>query len=53
MPDFLPLTFTLESRSHKMLPEFPLDHVTYAPVSCEVATSNSLGRGALARKYSI
>ena len=34
-----------------MLPEFPLNYVTYAPASCEVATSNGLGRDVFTRKY--
>ena len=30
----------LRSRSHEMLPEYPLHHLTYAPAKFEVATSN-------------
>ena len=47
------LTLTLGSRTHKMLPEYPLHHVTYAPTKFEVAKSNSLVGDALTRKYII
>ena len=40
---FLPLTFTLVSRSHKNDPQYPVHHDTYAPAKFEVATPNCLG----------
>ena len=33
--------------------QYPLHHVTYAPVKFEVAMSNSLGGGTFTRKYII
>ena len=47
------LTLTLGSMSHKMLPEYPLRHVTYALAKFEVATSNGLGGHAFTSKYII
>ena len=48
------MTFTLGSRSHKMLPStlHSPHHMTYAPspAKFEVATSNSLGEDAFTRK---
>ena len=38
------LTLTLASRSHKMLPKYPLHHVTYSDTKLEVATSDGLRR---------
>ena len=33
--------------------QYPLHHVTYVPATCEVASSNGLGRDAFTRKYII
>ena len=49
----LNLTLTLRSRSHKMVPEYPLDYVTYAQEKFGGAASNGLGGDAFTRKYII
>ena len=40
IPAFLPITFTLGSRSHKIVAQYLLHNVTYAPVKFEVDMSN-------------
>ena len=53
LPSFIPLTYTLGPRSHKMLPcTLYIIHFTYTPAKFEVAMSNSL-RDAFTRKYII
>ena len=48
---FLPLTFTLGSRSHCNVAQYPLHYVISAPAKFEVAASTGLGGDAFTIKY--